>query len=259
MALDSRTFRREWRLGERRANDSAQHADKPASRPMPYGLLGLRSWVGLGRVFGTSARRKFSCRAWSLTGAVIGACLATGCHYVDPQCLSPNFGKSARRVHGALLELRLNLPHKSHTHPISLVVDGAGGMEYTETDGAVTTCRRLDQEQREVLSGLWTEAEVGITLPSCTSGYRFQRLDDERRCDRYGRGARPYAWFLYQGVNATLSLHWDLKTPLPEELEQAVTGTPGSLCHESRRLGRNLRRSAPALAARTACADIMSR
>ena len=195
-----------------------------------------------------------------MLGALGTALLFTGCHYVDPQCLAPGFGISARRQHGVLLDLRLNLPHRRYTEAISLVIDGAGGVEYTEMSGDVTTCRHIGEEQREGLATLWTSGALEMSLPQCGPGYEFWRSGDEYAC-RVSRSqweARrlsflPYTGMVYYADEGPITLVWDLESQLPRELEEAFTDTLGLLCAENTRLARNLRRSVPELAARAGC------
>ena len=185
--------------------------------------------------------------------------LFTGCHYVDPQCLGPGFGVSARRQHGVLLQLSLTLKHKRYTESLSLAIDGAGGVELAEIGGAVTTCRRVTNEEDKGLANLWSGEALPRPLPQCGPGYAYT-LYDERACreslrelNERRRAFLPQAWVLYNAGDRRVSFSWDLESELPEELEEAFTSTLGLLCGETSLLAMKLRRSMPELAARAGC------
>lgn len=195
-----------------------------------------------------------------MLGTLGSALLFTGCHYVDPQCLAPDFGRSARREHGVLLELGLNVRHKRHTETITLVVDRAGGVEYSEVSGAVSTCRRISDEENEGLASLWSNEALQKSLPQCGPGYAYHH-DRDGACreslrqlsERRLAFLLPYAYVFYNTEDRPVSFSWDLESEVPEELEEAFTSTLGLLCGGTSRLAKNLRRSLPELAARAGC------
>ncbi len=158
-----------------------------------------------------------------------------------------------------LFQLGLNVPHKRHTHAISLIVDRAGGVEYTDVDGAISTCRRVSDEENEGLATLWTSDALQRSLPQCGSGSAYVHYRDgacrESRRKLIARrlASLPYAGMVYYTEDRPVSFSWDLESELPEELEEAFTSTLGLLCGGTTRLARHLRRSLPELAARAGC------
>lgn len=185
--------------------------------------------------------------------------LFTSCHWVDPQCLGSGFGVSARRQHGVLLQLSLTLEHKRYTESLSLTIDGAGGVELTEIFGALTTCRRMTDEEDEGLANLWSGEALPRPLPQCGPGYAYT-LYEERACreslrelNERRRAFLPRASVLYNTGDRRVSFSWDLESELPEELEEAFTSTLGLLCGETSLLAKKLHRSMPELAARAGC------
>ena len=187
---------------------------------------------------------------------------ATACHYVDPQCLAADLGLSGQRAHGVALMLRMHLPYKRYTESLNLAVNGAGGVVYTELSlGDVTTCRHMREDEKQGLARFWSSGTLGMSMPQCGPGYDFSRSSDRRSCreswpallKRLDAGM-PYAEIVYDRPNEErIVLVWDMESPLPEELEQAFTGTLGLLCTENLRLARNLRRSMPEFAAKAGC------
>lgn len=203
-----------------------------------------------------------SCWRSASTVTVVAMTMAfTACHYVDPQCLAPGFGIGARREHGVLFQLNLNLPLKRYTETISLFVDGSGGVQYSEASGDISTCRRLSDEEKEGLSSVWSGEALLESLPQCGPGYAYSHYAADGSCrasrrelsDRRLAFSLSHAEVLYNTEDRSVSFSWDLESALPEELEGAFTNTLGLLCGGSSRLGRNLRRSVPELAERAGC------
>ena len=200
-------------------------------------------------------------RGLALSAAVAVLFAATACHYVDPQCLAADLGHSGRRAHGVVLDLRMHLPYQRYTESLDLAVDGAGGVVYWGDGGGVTTCRRMSEDEKQALARFWSSETLGMSMPRCGPGYAFHHGGDRRACreswpgllERLDSGL-PYASMVYDRPNEErIALVWDMESPLPEELEQAFTGTLGLLCTENLRLARNLRRSMPEFAAKAGC------
>lgn len=206
--------------------------------------------------------RKLPLDGLALSVAAVALSTGTACHYVDPQCLAADLGISGSRAHGVVLSLDMNLPYKRYTEALHLAVNGAGGVVYAELWlGDVTACRRLSEDQMEGLARFWSSESLGRTMPRCGSGYAFSQRGDHRACreswpsllERW-RAELPYASTYYgQSDEEGVSFNWDMESPLPDDLEQAFTGTLGLLCAEGPRLARNLRRSMPELAAKAGC------
>jgi hypothetical protein len=144
---------------------------------------------------------------------------------------------------------------------LSLVVDEAGGVEYTELwSGNVTTCGRLSEGRERDLADLWTTDAIG-RVSRCGPGYVYGRSEDRRTCPEsrnqwsYRRNVSflPYVGIQYNAAGGAVSFLWDLESEVPEGLEMALTGTLGLLCAERRRLARSLRRGLPELAAKAGC------
>lgn len=192
--------------------------------------------------------------------ATIAAQFTTACHYVDPQCLAPGFGTSGMRRHGVLLDLQLSVPHKDHIENSLLFLDSAGGLDYMELDRNVMTCRRVGEEQMDTLAALWTTDALRGHLPQCGPGYEYRRPSNSDAC-REARAAgaargsplRAHAQLIYYTESGPISFLWDLNSPLPSHFAEAITGTFGLLCDESRRFAGNLLQSSPELAAKAGC------
>jgi hypothetical protein len=153
----------------------------------------------------------------------------------------------------------VNLPHKGHTESFSLVVDRAGGVEYSEVFGALSTCRRMTDEEDEGLAKLWSGEALQRPLPQCGPGYMYHLYGD-RACPESGRELNerrraflPYVWVFYNTEERPVSFSWDLESELPETLEEAFASTLSLLCGGSSRLAADFRRSLPELTASAGC------
>ena len=142
---------------------------------------------------------------------------------------------------------------------MSLLVDRAGGVDFTDLSGAVSTCRRIRDEEEEGLAKLWLSETLQRSLPQCGPGYAYQHYGDRacseslRELSERRRAFLPRAGVLYSTEDRRVSFSWDLESELPEELEEAFTGTLGLFCDGTSRLAKHLRRSMPELASRAGC------
>ena len=201
-------------------------------------------------------------RGLALSAAVAALFAATACHYVDPQCLAADLGLSGQRAHGVAFQLSMHLPYKRYTESLDLAVNGAGGVDYWEDGGDVTTCRRMREDEKQGLARFWSSETLGMSMPRCGPGYAFSHRRDRRACresvpglvERWDGRLLPWVSIEYDRPDEErITFYWDMESPLPDELELAFTGTLGLLCTENLRLARNLRRSMPELAARVGC------
>jgi len=206
---------------------------------------------------------------WPTLATLAVSLLASGCAYVDPQCLAPGLGVDAT----GLLRLDLNLQHsytlwpwsdpQTYTEHRELTIDSAGWWEYTEGHGGeLTICRRVGEERLGALEGLWTSSAGERARPLCAAGYGYRPWGYPDACRAAGVERRrrasaylPYLDMTYYAEDGPVALFWDLESQLPGELEESVTGMLGLLCGESTKLRRILKGSLPELAARAGCAN----
>ena len=199
------------------------------------------------------------------TLAITVALLLVGaCSWVDPQCWAPGF-----RQGDWLVNLTLRLQHsmavwpyrgKTFTESYMLMIDSAGGLEYSEGFAEVVVCRRVGDELLGDLADVWASPALDRSRPLCEPGYAYLPFGHEHACRaaqtemrRRSQAYLPALEMTYYAEEGPVTVSWDLESQLPEELDEAVTGMLGLLCGESRKLARNLSRSLPELAARAGC------
>ena len=208
------------------------------------------------------SRRRGASGGWLVGIIFVAALFGTACHYVNPRCLFLRPYVDRGNEYG-LLQVLLQLG----TASLALQVDSANVLRFDEPSGGLTTCRRMGPKKNKLLANPWLGPAPGLSEALCGSGYayvppRHWPLDDESTCSFswYGVVQRSYAdlpsmSLTYFRPGGSVRLLWDLESRLPEELDEAVTGTLGLLCEESPRLVRSIRKSHPELATRASCLE----
>jgi len=260
-------------VGRRQSRGLAETGDRPWKPDVILSAVGSgqsvrgggRSVHGSRSVPGPPVAKRRIRRLWPVTVIAVTTLVTTACHYTDLQCFSPDLGLGARRTHGTLFDLQLDVPYRNGTKSLSLTIDGAGGVEYLEyvaSMSSFTACRRMTEEEDDGLARLWPGESTRKQPPQCGAGYDYRPLDATFACRgnaRYWHDRRarrlPGVDMVYRAAEGPVRFLWDLESPLPAELDGAFSETLGLLCSESRRLARNLRQSLPELAARAGCAE----
>ena len=210
---------------------------------------------------------------WPVWMVLAAALFCTSCYSLlaDPRCLFLRQDVDEGLQYG-LLEVILQL----RAGTVALRVDGANVLRFVELGGDhLTTCRRMAPNRNEALASPWLGPTPELSDALCGSGYaylppRHWPLDGEGTCDFawYGVAQRSYAYLPNMRLTYSrprepvredpvrleaVRLIWDLESELPEELDEAVTGTLSLLCEESTRLAKHVLRSDPDLATRLGC------
>lgn len=204
---------------------------------------------------------------------LVAVLFCTSCYSlsVDPRCLFLRQDVDEGWQYG-LLEVILQL----RAGTVALRVDGANTLRFMELGGNhLRTCRRMGPRTNETLASPWLGPTPELSDALCGSGYayllpRHWPLDGEGTCNFawYGVAQRSYAGLPNMRLTYSrpreparedsvrleaVRLIWDLESELPEELDEAVTGTLGLLCEESPRLAKLILRSDPELATKLGC------